>query len=132
MADSVTLFPNMIQPTVAVKTYASIGIKFWENQQEALNSIKEFSDSWFARRQSGAQATLEAAKRISEAVTSEDMQREYQDWLKAATDRMMAEGEAFQQQITKAGAHLSATFSSAAENVKARAEAHRSDARRTS
>jgi hypothetical protein len=130
MTDSVMLFPNVLQPTAASKTYAPLGVRFWENQQAALDSIKEFADGWFARRQSGAQATLDAAKRISEAATPEDMQREYQDWLKAAADRMMAEGEALQQHVTKVGTRLSAQFSAAVENVKANTEAQRSDARR--
>jgi hypothetical protein len=77
MADSVTLFPNIIQPTAALKSYAPIGVKFWESQQAALDSIKDYSDGWFTRRQSGAQATLAAAKRISEAATPVDMHREY-------------------------------------------------------
>ena len=129
MADSVTLFPNIIQPTAALKSYAPIGVKFWESQQAALDSIKDFSDGWFSRRQSGAQATLAAAKRISEAATPVDMHREYQDWLKGAMERMIAEGAAFQHQLTKAGNHLSAQLSSAAEAVKAVTEAQQSDAR---
>ena len=132
MTDSVMLFPNVLQPTAALKTYAPLGIRFWENQQAALDSIKEFADGWFARRQSGAQATLDAAKRISEAATPEDMHREYQDWLKAATNRMFAEGEAFQQHFTKAGTQLSAQFSSTAEIVQTKTEALRSEARRVS
>ncbi len=117
MADSVMLFPNMIQPTIALKTYAPIGVKFWENQQTALDHIKEFSDGWFARRRSGVQAALEAAKRISEAATPADMHREYQDWLKGATERMMAEGVIFQQQITRAATHLGAQLSDAAKTA---------------
>ena len=129
MADSVTLFPNIIQPTAALKSYAPIGVKFWEGQQAALDSIKDFSDGWFSRRQSGAQATLAAAKRISEAATPVDMHREYQDWLKGAMEQMIAEGAAFQRQMTKAGTHLSTQLSSAAEAVKAVTEAQQSDAR---
>jgi hypothetical protein len=131
MVDSVTLFPNIIQPTAALKSYAPIGVKFWESQQAALDSIKDFSDAWFARRQSGAQAALAAAKRISEAATPMDMQREYQDWLKGAMERMLAEGAAYQQQFTKAGTLLSEQFSSAAETVKAVAEAQQAEARHT-
>jgi hypothetical protein len=129
MADSVPLFPNIIQPTAALKSYAPIGVKFWESQQAALDSIKDYSDGWFTRRQSGAQATLAAAKRISEAATPVDMHREYQDWLKGAMERMIAEGAAVQQQFSKAGSQLSAQLSSAAEAVKAVAEAQQSDAR---
>jgi hypothetical protein len=126
MTDSVMVFPHVLQPAVALKTYAPVGVKFWESQQAALDSIKEFSDGWFKRRQSGAQAALEAAKRISEAATPADMHREYQDWLKGAFERVLAEGTAFQEQITKAGTQLSAQLSSAAG-----AEAQPPDTRRT-
>jgi hypothetical protein len=131
MADSVTLFPNIIQPAVALKSYAPIGVKFWESQQAALDNIKDFSDGWFIRRQAGAQATLAAAKRISEAATPVDMHREYQDWVKGVMERMLAEGAALQQQFTKAGTHLSTQLASAAEAVQAVEEAQQSDARHT-
>jgi hypothetical protein len=125
MTDSVMLFPNVLQPTVALKTYAPMGVKFWESQQATLDSIKEFSDGWFSRRQSGAQAALEAAKRISEAATPADMHREYQDWCKGVMERMLAEGLAFQQQITKAGTQLSTQLSSPPE-AAAQGDARRS------
>jgi hypothetical protein len=113
MTDSVMLFPHVLQPTASMKAYAPIGVKFWENQQAVLDSIKEFTDDWFTRRQSGARATLEAAKRISEAATPADMQREYQDWMKDAMERMMADSAAFQQQIAKAGSQLNSQLSTA-------------------
>ena len=118
MTDSVMLFPNVLQPTASMKAYAPIGVKFWENQQAALDSIKEFTDDWFTRRQSGARATLEAARRISEAATPADVQREYQDWMKGIMERMMADGAAFQRQITKAGSQMSSQLSSAVETVQ--------------
>ena len=131
MTDNVMLFPHVLQPTVALKTYAPMGVKFWEGQQAALDSIKEFSDGWFTRRLSGAQAALEASKRIGAAATPADIQREYQDWLKGAMERMVAEGEAIHRQMTKAANQLSAQWSSTAEAVKATAEVQQSDARRT-
>jgi hypothetical protein len=126
MTDSVMLFPNVLQPTVAMKTYAPMGVKFWESQQTTLDSIKEFSDGWFSRRQSAAQAALEAAKRISEAATPADMHREYQDWWKGVVDRSVAETLAFQQQITKAGSQLSTQLTSAAETAAQKGDTRRS------
>jgi hypothetical protein len=35
MSDNVTLFPNVLQPAAALKAYAPIGVKFWENQETA-------------------------------------------------------------------------------------------------
>jgi hypothetical protein len=36
MSDNVTLVPNILQPAAALKAYAPIGVKFWENQETAL------------------------------------------------------------------------------------------------
>ena len=48
MADSVMLFPQLLQPTAALKTYAPMSVKFWESQEDALDGMKEFADGWFA------------------------------------------------------------------------------------
>ena len=56
MSDSGTLFPNILQPAATLKAYAPIGVKFWENQETALEGLKEFADGWFARRHKGMQA----------------------------------------------------------------------------
>jgi len=42
--DNVTLFPNILQPAAALKAYAPMGVKFWENQETALDGLKEFAD----------------------------------------------------------------------------------------
>ena len=108
MSDSVTLFPNILQPATALKAYAPIGVKFWENQETALEGLKEFADGWFARRQKSTQAALEAAKHIGDAETPSDMLREYQDLLKREMELFVEDGKAYQQQVLRAGAHLSA------------------------
>jgi hypothetical protein len=108
MSDNVTLFPNILQPAVALKAYAPLGVKFWEDQATALESLKEFADGWFARRQMSTQAALEAAKHIGDAATPSDMLLEYQNWLKRAMELVAEDGKAYQQQVFRAGAHLSA------------------------
>jgi hypothetical protein len=108
MSDNVTLFPNILQPATALKAYAPIGVKFWENQQTALEDLKEFADGWFARRHKSAQAALEAAKHISDAATASDILREYQNWLSRAAELFAEDGKACQQQMLRAGTHLSA------------------------
>src|SRR5712672_2033445 len=120
MSDNVTLFPNILQPAAALKAYAPIGVKFWENQQTALEGLKEFADGWFARRQKGMQTALEAAKHIGDATTPSDMLREYQNWLRREMELLAEDGKAYQQQVLRAGAHLSA-----------RPEAPQTDERRT-
>jgi hypothetical protein len=37
----VTLFPNVLEPATALKAYAPVGVKFWENQETALEGLKD-------------------------------------------------------------------------------------------
>ena len=39
MSENVTLFPNILQPAAALKAYAPIAVKFWENQETALEDL---------------------------------------------------------------------------------------------
>ena len=130
MSDSVMLFPQVLQPTAALKTYAPVGVKFWENQEAALDGMKELADGWFARRHTGAQAAFEAAKRIGDAATPLDIIREYQDWMNGAMQRLMEDSTAYQQQLLKAGAHLSAHLPPGGD-AAAKPDAQQPDERRT-
>jgi hypothetical protein len=106
MADNVTLFPNLLQPTAALKTYAPLTIKFWENQETALEGFREFADGWFGRRHRSTQAAIEAAKRLSDATTMFDVVREYQNWVTGAMEALMEDGKSYQQQMLKGGIGL--------------------------
>ena len=108
MTDNVTLVPNILQPTAALKAIAPMGIKFWENQETALAGLREFADGWFARRHKGMQAALEAAKYIGDAETPSDILREYQNLLKREMELFAEDGKAYQQEVLRAGTHLSA------------------------
>jgi hypothetical protein len=121
MSDFVTLFPNVLQPTVALKTYTPVGVKFWQSEQTVLAGMQEFAEGWFARRQAGTTAALETVKRIGEAATPLDAAREYQDWLGGAIGRIVEDGLAYQQHLLKAGAQFGAK--PAAEAVAATAAA---------
>jgi hypothetical protein len=107
MSDNVTLFPSILQPAAALKAYAPIGVQFWENQDTALESLKEFADGWFAWRRKSTQAALEAAKHIGNAATPSDIFQEYQSWLTRAMELLAEDGKAYQQQVLRAGARLS-------------------------
>ena len=120
MSENVTLFPNILQPAATLKAYAPMGVKFWENQETALEGLKEYADGWFDRRHKGMQAALEAAKHIGDAETPSDMLGEYQNLLKREMELFAEDGKAYQQQVLRAGAHLSA-----------RPEAPETDKRRT-
>jgi hypothetical protein len=108
MTVNVTLVPNILQPAAALKAYAPMGIKFWENQETALAGLREFADGWFARRHKGMQAALEAAKHMGDAKTPSDILREYQTWLTREAELIAEDGKAYQQEVLRAGAHLSA------------------------
>jgi hypothetical protein len=108
MSDNVMLFPNLLQPTAALKTYAPAGVKFWQSQQSSLDDMKEFTDSWFARRQSGILAALQTAQRIGEATTPLDILRECQDWFNGAVGRIVEDGVACQRQMLKAAPTVNA------------------------
>src|SRR3979411_1380101 len=107
MSENVTLFPNILQPAATLKAYARVVVKFWENQETALEDLKEFADGWFARRHEGMQAALEAAKYIGDAETPSDILREYQNWLTREMELLAEDGRAYQQQVLRAGARLS-------------------------
>jgi hypothetical protein len=109
MSDNVTLFPNILQPATALKACAPIGVKFWENQETALEGLEEFAGGWFARRHESAQAALASARQISNAATAADIRREYQNWLARAMELLAEDGRAYQQQVLRAGSYLSAS-----------------------
>jgi hypothetical protein len=108
MTDSVTLVPDNLQPANALKAFAPMGVKFWENQEIALKDLKEFADGWFARRQKGMHAALEAAQHIGDAESPSDMFREYQNWLTREMELLAEDGKACQQQVLRSGAHVRA------------------------
>ena len=108
MSDNGTLFPNILQPAATLKAYAPMGVKFWENQETALEGLKQFADGWFARRHKGMEVALEAVKRLGDADTPSDILREYQNWLTREMELLAEDGKACQQQVLRAGAHLSA------------------------
>ena len=85
-----------------------MAVKFWENQETALEDLKEFADGWFARRHEGMRAALEAAKHIGDAETPSDILREYQNWVTREMELLAEDGKAYQQQVLRAGAQLSA------------------------
>ena len=107
MSDNVTLFPAILQPAVALKACAPMGVQFWENQDAALEGLKEFADGWFARRRKSTQAALTAAQQIGNAATPSDIFQEYQSWLTRAMELLAEDGKAYQQQVLRAGTRVS-------------------------
>jgi hypothetical protein len=106
MSDNENLFPNILQPAAAFKAYAPMSVKFWENQEIALNDFKEFAEGWFTRRQMAVHAALEAAQRFGDAASPADMLREYQNWFTQEMGLLAEDGKACQQQVLRTAAHL--------------------------
>ncbi|MCG6207827.1 hypothetical protein LPW26_24525 [Rhodopseudomonas sp. HC1] len=104
MSEPVTQFPNLLVHDI--KAFAPAGVAFWQTEETILAGMKEFAEGWFERRRIGTHAALEAAKLISQAATPLDALREYQDWLGGAFARVLEDGMAFQQQLTKANARI--------------------------
>lgn len=80
---------------------------FWSNQEKALdamqvysNGMQHFAKSWFARRHEGANAALQASQRMLMARNPADAILEYQEWLKGAVERTMADAKALQDQLS--------------------------------
>jgi hypothetical protein len=122
MSDNRTLFPNILQPAATLKAYAPMGVKFWENQETALQGLKEFADGWFARRHKGMQAALEAAQHMGDAESPSDIVQEYQNWFRQEMELLAEDGKAYQQQVLRAGAHVRAQAEE--EQQALRAAAH--------
>jgi hypothetical protein len=117
MSDSVMLlFPNVLQPAV-LKTYVPVSMKLLESEQAVLGGMQELSDGWFARRQTGTRAALDAAKRMSEAASPIEAVQAYQDWFGGAMARLLEDGLACQNQLLKAGARFGAEIDKASEHA---------------
>jgi hypothetical protein len=85
-----------------------MGVKFWENQEAALEGFKEFADGWFIRRHKGTQAALEVAQRMGDAESPSDILQEYQNWFRREIELLVEDGKAYQQHVLRAGANLRA------------------------
>jgi len=80
--------------------------RFWESQEKILDSMQALTNDWFARRHSGTHSASEACERMCGTETAVDLVQAYQDWLRGAFERMMADGLACQQQIIAATSTL--------------------------
>jgi len=123
MSDNGTLFPNILQQAATLKAFAPMGVKFWENQETALESLKEFADGWFARRHKGMQAALEAAQHMVDAESPSDIFQEYQNFFRREMELLAEDGKAYQQQVLRAGANLRAQAEEEQEVLRAAAHA---------
>jgi len=80
-----------------------MSVKFWEDQETALDGLKEFADGWFALRYKSTQAVLEVSKHIGDAATASDIFQEHQNWLMRAMELLAEDRKAYQQPVLRTG-----------------------------
>src|SRR5262245_50831155 len=87
-------------------TFRENAQRFWENQDKILDNMQAFSNSWFERRHTGTHSASEAADRMCSRETIVDLMQVYQDWVRGAFERMMADGLSWQRQVIAASGAL--------------------------
>ena len=106
-AEQWTSMTQMFLPTSAFSSALRENARhFWENQEKILDSMQAFTNGWFERRHTGTHSESEACERMCGTETPVDLIQAYQDWLRGAFERMMADGVACQQQIVAATSTL--------------------------
>jgi hypothetical protein len=93
------------QPFAMSDAFQENARRFWGNEDKILDSMKNFSNGWLERRHVGTHAALEAVLCMCKAQSPIDFANAYQDWLRGAFQRSVADAFACQEQfITLAGA----------------------------
>lgn len=90
---------RIVRPEWAMAAMGAGACNFWQSQDKLLDNMQSLANGWFELRHAGTHAALEAAERICKAGNPADMMREYQAWATGASQRLMADGLACQQQM---------------------------------
>ena len=90
----------------------------WDGQQRILDSLEDFANGWFDRRGAGVRAATEAAQEICGAPSLTDMYSVWQIWASGATERLAADGMAWQQCVALCSQHLAPLVTPAAQEAK--------------
>ena len=75
---------------------------FWKNQDKLLDSMSEFSRSWFERRRDATRTALDAANCMCDAQNPADAIQHCQTWLMGSAERIAADAAAWQKHIMNA------------------------------
>jgi hypothetical protein len=104
MQDAKESWQAMFQPaSMFVGTLQGSARSFWSGQNDVLNEMQTFAKDWFERRHAGTRAALEACESMCAAKTPAEWFAVYQKWLMGATERLMADGLACQNEVRKLG-----------------------------
>jgi hypothetical protein len=93
------MFPSSVTYSESLRENAR---RFWENQEKILDNMEALASNWFKRRHTGTHSAQEAIERMCGTWSIVDITQAYQDWVKGAFERMMADGIACQEQIISA------------------------------
>jgi hypothetical protein len=92
----------MFQPaSMLAGTLQGSARSFWNGQNDVLDEMQNFTEEWFKRRQAGTRAALEACESMCAARTPVEWLAAYHKWLVGATERLMADGLACQNEVGK-------------------------------
>jgi len=90
----------------------------WDSQQRILNSLEDFANGWFERRETGVRTATDAAQEMCVAPTFADMYSVWQSWASGAAERLAADGLAWQQCVALCSQHLAPLVTPAAQEAK--------------
>lgn len=93
---------------------------YWRAQAGLLETMQDFANGWFTRRQEGAQAACEAARRMCLARDPAEAVREMQGFWTGALNRLAADALALQAQAAKAGEAGGSTQAAPAQGADGR------------
>jgi hypothetical protein len=101
----------------------------WDGQQRILDSLEDFANGWFDRRGAGVRAATEAAQEMCGAPSLAQIFGAWQRWAAGATERLAADGMAWQQCLAVCGQHLTPSVPREIEESKAHAKTPKSTGR---
>jgi hypothetical protein len=124
MKQSDTNFPfnitqSIFQPSSSLRDATrQTATSFWNGQDQILNTMQEYANTWFERRHIGAHDALNISQQIADAATPIEAIREYQKWAMGCFERMMHDGLECQKQLLSIGSLLSPPLSPSSERTE--------------
>jgi hypothetical protein len=96
--------------------HAAIG--FWNRQEQVLETMQEYANTWFERRNTSVQEALNASQQMIEAETPIEAMREYQKWAIGSFERTIDDGISCQKHLMSMGALLAPPLSPSVERTE--------------
>jgi hypothetical protein len=123
VTDTLNTLQAMLQPTAEIRQTMRTNLEdFWNNQDQVLGSMEEFTNGWIERRHVGTQAALTAAQRMCDTKTGFDLMKEYQTWAVGSLERIMADSSALQEHLMTVAGLFTKPLTPAEKESTAKAE----------